>query len=177
MPAFTDVVWARYEARRATIEGRTDAAPAQEARFRQLLADFETARGTIERAHWATSVALGLAITSKPKPRILRLLGVAPQVTLHRGGEQVRVPPEMEAAFHDGDVLAVHAQEVLTGGAQRAAVSQIFAAQSYLVSLIDSAYATDSRWVDTLAEAQVAEHSRAQQGAGYTQRLPPDIVA
>jgi hypothetical protein len=77
-------------------------------------------------------------------------------------------------------VLAVHAQEILTGGAQRAAVSQVFAAQSYLVSLIDSAYATDDAWVDQLTQARLTEQSHSQQTSAATQtaaQQPPDVIA
>src|SRR5262245_30144994 len=77
-PAFKDLAKARFDWQN-TLRGD---APADKAQVHDYYVDlreqFEGEHGKIEREYWAEWAAMAVVVTSDPRARILRVLGLSP---------------------------------------------------------------------------------------------------
>jgi len=148
--SFSDLVWAHFLQQRAL--HREAASPNAQIRaaaglteeseiYYDVLARFQASHGLIIASMFGARRALGVAVTEREDRRsFITRLRATPQPVheLHRSMPwSVGVPRELDAALHEGDVLAIQAAAVLRRAPARAVVMRVFAAQSYLLETID----------------------------------------
>jgi hypothetical protein len=107
--------------------------------FERVRVAFEAAEGFLLYAFWGINVPVGIAVTLKPRPRLLRYVGAPDLLRMHRSTERIRLPAELEVALADADALAVTASGVLRDASQRVVLQRVFTAESFLLSIIDTA--------------------------------------
>lgn len=131
--AFPELVQAHYRWRRA----RPDDVAADD-RYRLALERFEQQEGRIVNAYWCTNVESGVALTEKPRPKVLRR-ALGPQLTFHRVSDwATKGEPAVAVELHRCDELAVRAAHVLTGLRRRICMQLVIAAAAHLLSLVDA---------------------------------------
>jgi len=115
---------------------------------------FERRHGEIVSAYWCSNVESAVALTERP-----RLRGwMSPTWGFHRESDwATQSSPEVAAALHRCDELAVRANTVLTGVRQRICMQLVVASASHLLSLVDAR----ANSTDEVATAAALKQERA----------------
>lgn len=140
-PSFSELVYAHFDWWHSLREQRS--ARAATAAYRRTLKDFEQVHGRIVQAYWCSHLESAVALTE----RRCGLQGNRRQLNFYRESDwATKDYPEVAAALHRCDELAVRAKTVLTGVRQRICLQLIVAAAAHLLSLVDerSAHADDA---------------------------------
>src|SRR5262249_56302434 len=86
---------------------------------RRTLDRFERLHGRIVNAYWCSNVESAVALTERPRPRILGLL-LQPRLDFHRVSDwATKGEPDVAAQLHVCDELAVRAGHVFSGPPRR----------------------------------------------------------
>ena len=134
--SFPELVLAHHDWRKAVARGRPSSA--LERAYCAKRDRFEQEHGRIVNAYWCLNVPSAVALTAKPRSRLLRRLGFEPRLTFHRVTDwATRNRPSIAACLHLCDDLAVRAGQVLTGLRQRIALQMVMASASHLLTLAD----------------------------------------
>jgi hypothetical protein len=131
-PSFSELVYAHLDWWRAIHERRRS--DATTSTYRESLRRFEQTHGQIVKAYWCSHLESAVALTELPRrlPWHRRLL------CFHRESDwATKDHPEIAAALHRCDELAVRARTVLTGVRQRICLQLVTAAAAHLLSLVD----------------------------------------
>jgi len=145
-PSFSELVYAHFDWWHALREHRS--ARSANATYRRMLHQFEQVHGRIVHAYWCSHLESAVALTE----RNIGVQGRRRQLNFYRESDwATKEYPEVAAALHRCDELAVRAKTVLTGVRQRICLQLIVAAAAHLLSLVDerSLHADD-------AHAQIA---------------------
>jgi hypothetical protein len=155
-PTFTELVYAHFGWWHALQAGREP-----DTRFPRLRALFEQHQGQIVHAFWCSHVESAVALTQVPRHHRWSRRRLA----FHRESDwATKDHPEIAAALHTCDDLAVRAQTVLTGVRQRICLHLITASAAHLLSLVDAA----SEHVDEKATAHAL--AREERALAQTER-------
>jgi hypothetical protein len=134
--SFPELVLAHHDWRKAVARGRPSGA--LERAYCAKLERFEEEHGRIVNAYWCLNVPSAVALTARPRPRLLRWLGFRPTHVFHRVTDwATRDRPAIAARLHECDELAIRAGQVLTGVRQRIALQRVMASATHLLSLAD----------------------------------------
>lgn len=134
--AFPELVLAHHAWRKAVARGRPST-ELEEAYCRKLQR-FEEVHGRIINAYWCLNVPSAVALSAKPRARLLRWLGFRPTLTFHRVTDWATAEnPGIAARLHLCDQVAIRASEVLSGVRERIAMQMVMASASHLLSLAD----------------------------------------
>jgi hypothetical protein len=134
--SFPELVIAHYDWRKAVARNRSSA-ELEQAYYRKLQR-FEEEHGRIVNSYWCLNVPSAVALTEKPRPRLLRWLGMQPTYTFHRVTDwATRNKPAVAARLHLCDEIAIRAGQVLTGLRERIAMHMVMASAAHLLSLAD----------------------------------------
>ncbi len=133
--------------------------------YRTALAAFERAQGTIVNSYWCTSVESAVALTARPRSRLLRVLGAPDAVRFHRVSDwATKDHPEIAGPLHECDEIAIKASEVLVGKSRIVAMQLVMASAAHLLSLVDerSGHGTAAKTRRALVvERKELTHTRA----------------
>jgi hypothetical protein len=116
--------------------------------YRTALAAFERANGKIVNSYWCTSVESAVALTARPRSRLLRVLGAPDTVRFHRVSDwATKDRPEIAEPLHECDEIGIKASEVLVGKSRIVAMQLVMASAAHLLSLVDerSGHATAAK--------------------------------
>jgi hypothetical protein len=139
-PAFAELVYAHSRWRRATARG---SAPEVEEEYRRTLERFERTHGRILDAYWCSNVESAVALTERPRPRVVGLL-LQPRLDFHRVTDwATKSQPDVAGELHACDELAVRAGHVLSGLRRRICMQLVMAVAMHLLSLVDARAAHD----------------------------------
>jgi hypothetical protein len=131
-PSFSELVYAHFDWWHALREHRS--ARSANAAYRRLLREFEHVHGRIVQAYWCSHLESAVALTE----RTSGVRGHRKQLHFYRESDwATKDYPEVAAALHRCDELAVRAKTVLTGVRQRICLQLIVAAAAHLLSLVD----------------------------------------
>lgn len=169
--SFPELVLAHYDWRRAVARpAAAAAAAALEQRYCERLAAFERAHGTIVNAYWCLNVPSAVALTEKPRARLIRSF-TRPRLGFHRATDwATQNRPKIAASLHSCDSLAIRAGQVLTGLRQRVCLQLVMASAAHLLSLADDkARHEDPKEVLEHEETALAETRRYYEGAANGQ--------
>ena len=83
-----------------------------EARYRTLLAVFESAEGTITTAYWARAHPGGVAVTERLPERTVRLLGAEPEYRFHRYTSRLEDDPQTAALLSRCEAIVFDARNL-----------------------------------------------------------------
>jgi hypothetical protein len=143
--SFAELVYAHYLRQQALEKGRPYQG-ADEDRYRRFLACFEKENGTIVSAYWCRNEASGAAVTVRRAHPLLKAIGVADAVRLHRVTDwSTKDAPEIAELLHRIETLAVKAGEVLRDTSQRVALQWLFSSASYLLGFVDGVAKPDAK--------------------------------
>lgn len=99
-------------------------------------------------SYWCTSVESAVALTARPRSRLLRVLGVPDRVRLHRVSDwATKDRPEIAEPLHECDEIGIKASEVLVGKGRIVAMQLVMASAAHLLSLVDerSGHGTEAK--------------------------------
>jgi hypothetical protein len=131
-PSFSELVYAHFDWWHTLREHRS--ARSANATYRRTLREFEQAHGRIVQAYWCSHLESAVALTERNRG----LRGHRRQLNFYRESDWATKDfPEIAAALHRCDELAVRAKTVLTGVRQRICLQLIVAAAAHLLSLVD----------------------------------------
>jgi hypothetical protein len=134
--AFPELVLAHHEWRKAVARNRPSAELERD--YCRKLERFEQVHGRIINAYWCLNVPSAVALTAKPRARLLRKIGFRPTLTFHRVTDWATTEkPGIAAKLHRCDQIAIRASEVLSGVRERIAMQMVMASASHLLSLAD----------------------------------------
>jgi hypothetical protein len=140
-PSFSELVYAHFDWWH-TLHARRSGRAAN-ATYRKLLHEFEQEHGRIVHAYWCSQLESAVALTE----RSVGVGGRRKHLNFYRESDwATKGYPEIAAALHRCDELAVRAKTVLTGVRQRICLQLIVAAAAHLLSLVDerAAHADDA---------------------------------
>lgn len=101
---------------------------------------FEAANGPIVQEWWSTSTASGAALTVPRTSAVKSVFAAQSGAALHRlTDEETRRFPNVAAALHEADSLAIRSGEILRGTAQRVALTHVFGAVVSLLGVTEQA--------------------------------------
>jgi hypothetical protein len=129
---FAELVYAHHDWWRARQAGAVDTHVRRA--YQEALAGFERRHGRIVGAYWCSHVESAVALTEAK-----RLGGLAGAVySFHRESDwATHGSPEVAAALHHCDELAVRARTVLSGVRRRICMQLVMASAAHLLSLVD----------------------------------------
>jgi len=131
-PSFSELVYAHFDWWHALREHRS--VRSTTAAYRKTLKEFEDEHGHIVHAYWCSHLESAVALTE----RGVGVQGRRKQLSFYRESDWATKDfPEVAAALHRCDELAVRAKAVLTGVRQRICLQLIVAAAAHLLSLVD----------------------------------------
>jgi hypothetical protein len=131
-PSFSELVYAHFDWWHALREHRS--ARATTATYRRTLREFEQVHGRVVHAYWCSHLESAVALTERTRG----VQGHRRQLNFFRESDwATKDYPEIAAALHRCDELAVRAKTVLTGVRQRICLQLIVAAAAHLLSLVD----------------------------------------
>ncbi|PWU18208.1 MAG: hypothetical protein C5B48_14970 [Candidatus Rokuibacteriota bacterium] len=134
-----------HRAWRQALDGEEGRLRQAEESYRSALGAFERRHGKIVNSYWCTSVESAVALTLRPRSRLMRLLGVPDTIRFHRVSDwATKDKPEIAEALHECDALAIKASEVLVGKARPIALQLVMASAGHLLSLVDERSAHSS---------------------------------
>ena len=137
--------------------------------YRSALAAFEGVHGNIVNSYWCTGVESAVALTARPRSRLLRVLGAPDAVRFHRVSDwATKDHPEIAQPLHECDEIAIKASEVLVGKSRIVAMQLVMASAGHLLSLVD-----ERSGHGTAAEDEKGAHHRAQGADTNAEVLPP----
>lgn len=147
--SFSELVIARFAWWKSREAGTNDESASRNYDAARIA--FETRHGEIVRAYWCTQVASAVALTEKKRLRGRR----APTWGFYRETDgATQDSPDVAAALHRCDELAVRAETILTGARQRICMQLVVASAAHLLSVVDA------RTIDTDKTAKPAELER-----------------
>lgn len=158
--SFSEVVYAHF----SWWQNRTAAVvdPSLSARYDAARRDFEKRHGEIISAYWCSHVESAVALTEKKGHR----RWLTPTWGFHRESDwATQSAPEVAAALHRCDELAVRANTVLTGVRQRICMQLVVACAAHLLSLVDAR--TKSTDEAAMAAALKREHVALNEAEAY----------
>jgi hypothetical protein len=131
-PSFSELVYVHFDWWHALREHRS--VRTTNAAYRKTLKEFEQVHGRIVQAYWCSHLESAVALTERSRG----LQGRRKQLNFYRESDwATKDYPEVAAALHRCDELAVRAKTVLTGVRQRICLQLIVAAAAHLLSLVD----------------------------------------
>lgn len=132
------------------------------ARYDSARRAFERRHGEIVSAYWCSNVESAVALTERR-----RLRGwLSPTWGFHRESDwATQSSPEVAAALHRCDELAVRANTVLSGVRQRICMQLVVASASHLLSLVDARANTADEKATAAALKQ--EHAAIKEAEAY----------
>jgi hypothetical protein len=99
---------------------------------------FEEEEGRMVQAWWSASAPGGVALTVRPTSALRSVVGAQSGASLHRATDwTMRDFPQVAAALHEADGLAIRAGEILRGTSQRIALTHLFAAVVSLLGVVE----------------------------------------
>jgi hypothetical protein len=119
---------------------RSDEADGEELerRYRRTLQEFQANEGELRYAYWATKRPSAVALTIKPRGRLIMFLTDNDAIIrLHRVTDWVARERAIADLMHHGDTLAIKVSEVLRGTTERIAMQWIYAVQSHLLGFVE----------------------------------------
>jgi hypothetical protein len=139
--SFSELVKVHHLREEALERGEVYAGEAEE-RYREFEEAFRKQHGRIVTAYWCTSVPSAVALAEKPG----RNRRQASRLSFHRVSDwATKEEPEIAAALHECDELAVKATEVLRGKTLRICMELVMASAAHLLSLVDAPSGHDAR--------------------------------
>jgi hypothetical protein len=134
--SFPDLVWAHYAWERSR-ESQTPDARKLDA-YRRTRAAFEAKHGEIVEAYWCQEEASAVAVTVKPRPKLLRMLGFEPTIRFHQVADwETRHAPAIADALHVCETQAVKVAEVLRGASERIAMLWVYSVAQHLLGFVE----------------------------------------
>jgi hypothetical protein len=134
--SFPELVLAHFEWRQAAEAGAVT--EKLEERYLTKLRRFEDEHGQIVNSYWCLDVPSAVALTEKSRSGLLRRFGRRPSLRFHRVTDwATRDKPAIAAGLHFCDVIAIKAEQVLTGLRQRIALNLVMASAAHLLSRAD----------------------------------------
>lgn len=158
--SFSEVVFAHF----SWWQNRTAAVvdPSLSARYDAARRAFEKRHGEIVSAYWCSHVESAVALTEKKGHR----RWLTPTWGFHRESDwATQSAPEVAAALHRCDELAVRANTVLTGVRQRICMQLVVACAAHLLSLVDARTKTTDEVA--MADALKREHVALDEANAY----------
>ena len=135
--SFADLVWAHSQWITER-DDRGDQTRQAEVRFKNRLAAFEAAHGSIVDAYWCRSEASAAALTVRRRAWPLRALGIEASFRVHRVTDWITGPtPQVAQLLHRCDTLAIRVNEVLRGTSERIAMQWLFSVESHLLGFVE----------------------------------------
>jgi hypothetical protein len=132
--SFPELVKVHHLREAALERGEIYAGEAEE-RYREFQEAFQKQHGRIVSAYWCKSVPSAVALAEKPG----RKRRQASRLSFHRVSDwATKEEPEIAAALHECDELAVKATEVLRGKTLRICMELVMASAAHLLSLVDA---------------------------------------
>lgn len=132
--SFAELVKVHHLREVALENGEIYAGDAEE-RYREFEEAFEKEHGRIRTSYWCTSVPSAVALTEKPG----RKKRQGSCLSFHRVSDwATKEEPQIAAALHECDELAVKATEVLRGKTLRICMELVMASAAHLLSLVDA---------------------------------------
>jgi hypothetical protein len=137
---FPELVWAHFLRQRELHRDGQLHGPA-EAEYRAQLERFVIDQGCLLNSYWCTNEASAVALTEKPGKRVGWFLWRGlPSIRFHSTTDwATREAPEIGAALHTAETLAIRVGEVLSGTSERIAMQWILCVASYLLGVLDQA--------------------------------------
>src|SRR5260221_5702634 len=136
--------------------------PSLSARYDAARRAFEKRHGEIISAYWCSHVESAVALTEKKGHR----RWLTPTWRFHRESDwATQSAPEVAAALHRCDELAVRANTVLTGVRQRICMQLVVACAAHLLSLVDARTKTTDE--AAMAAALKREHVALDEADAY----------
>jgi hypothetical protein len=106
--------------------------------YQSKLAAFEAREGDLMHAYWSTKRPSAVALTVKPKSRLVSLLSDDDStIRLHRVTDWLARERQIADLLHHCDTLAIKVSEVLRGTPERIAMQWLYAVQSHLLGFIE----------------------------------------
>jgi hypothetical protein len=134
VPSFAELVYAHYAWWHALRE--PGERPHAHHAYERLRERFEEHHGRVVHAFWCTEIESAVALTERPRRH--RWWDSA-ELAFHRESDwATKAHPEVAAALHKCDELAVRAQTVLTGVRRRICLHLVAATAGHLLSLVDT---------------------------------------
>ena len=158
--SFSEVVFAHF----SWWQNRTAAVvdPSLSTRYDTARRAFEKRHGEIISAYWCSHVESAVALTEKKGHR----RWLTPTWGFHRESDwATQSAPEVAAALHRCDELAVRANTVLTGVRQRICMQLVVACAAHLLSLVDARTKTTDEVA--MADALKREHVALDEANAY----------
>jgi hypothetical protein len=132
--SFAELVKVHHLRETALERGEIYSGEAEE-RYREFEEAFRKQHGRIVSAYWCTSVPSAVALAEKPG----RNRRNRSRLSFHRVSDwATKEEPEIAAALHECDELAVKATEVLRGKTLRICMELVMASAAHLLSLVDA---------------------------------------
>jgi hypothetical protein len=139
--SFSELVKVHHLRETALEHGEIYSGEAEE-RYREFEGSFRKQHGRIVGAYWCKSVPSAVALAEKPA----RKRRQGSRLSFHRVSDwATKEEPEIAAALHECDELAVRATEVLRGKALRICMELVMASAMHLLSLVDAPSEHDGR--------------------------------
>ena len=111
---------------------------AREQRYRQAVQEFELREGDITHVYWSTKRPSAVALTVKPRGRIVRWLSDDDaDIRLHRVTDWLAPEYRIAELLHHCDTLAIKISQVLRGTTERIAMQWVYAVQSHLLGYLE----------------------------------------
>ena len=158
-PTFAELVYAHHDWWRARQSAKPDLAA--EAAYDSVLTAFEAQHGQITRVYWCSEIESAVALTERKRLGGFR----RPVFGFHRESDwATQTAPEVAAALHRCDELAVRANAVLTGVRQRICLELVVSCAAHLLSLVDTpAGAGDKARTAAAVEAEHAQMKKVRE--------------
>jgi len=106
-------------------------------RYHDARAAFEAEHGTIVNEYWCWHVPSAVALTEKPRPRVISWF-LRPKIAFHRASDwATKDRPDVAKQMHRCDEVAVHATQVLSGLRRRICLHRVMTSAAHLLSFVD----------------------------------------
>src|SRR5436190_1227124 len=144
--SFPELVWAHYLNQRELKEKKDLHGPS-EAEYRRRLDAFVRENGQLLNAYWCTTEASAVALTEKPRPRVLGFLWRRlPKIRFHAATDWItKDAADAAHTLHTCETLAIRVGEVLVGTSERIAMQWILSVAGYVLGIVDQSAGKPSR--------------------------------
>jgi uncharacterized membrane protein len=142
---FPELVWAHFLYQRELKE-KQDLHSSSEAEYRERLTAFVRENGELVNAYWCSSDASGVALTEKPRSRVLGLWRRLPEIRFHAATDWItKDAADAAHTLHTCETLAIRVGEVLAGTSERIAMQWILSVAGYVLGVVDQSSGKPSR--------------------------------
>jgi hypothetical protein len=159
-PTFDELAFLRFRTREDDEAGGD--------RFRAARDRFEQVHGPISEAWWSASTPAAIALTFPKIGALASVVGAQSGAQIHRATDwETRDYPEVTAALHEADGLAVRCREILRGTAQRVALTHIWGSEVSLLGVLEQHGGVDRDMAKHIADALLEFRHRLREADAY----------